>query len=104
MLGIWLDANLNSQLCRKGRKVRGYFRAATDISEAMRETLGDEFCAYSDSEIAQELRKEGNGLCYYTTYAKEGDVSHIGISSANRDGINLRENVLYGGACTMGRG
>lgn len=103
MLGVWLDANINSQLCRKGRKVRGYFRAAADISEAMRETLGDEFCAYSESDIARELEKEHNGLRYYTSYVKDsGDISHIGISSTRRDGLYLRDDVIYG-ASTTGR-
>ena len=100
MLGVWIDANLNSQLCRRGRKVRGYFRAAADVSEAMRETLGDEFCAYRDSDIARELRKDQTGLRYYTTDAKNGDVSHIGISSIRQDGIALRDGVLYGAQAT----
>ena len=96
MFGVWLDANLNSQLCRNGRKVRGYFRAAADVSEAMRETLGDEFCAYSDAEIAKELGKERNGLRYYTSYAKDGEVSHIGISATQRNGLLIRDDVTYG--------
>ena len=102
MFGVWLDANLNSQLCRSGRKVRGYFRAAADISEAMRETLGDEFCAYSDAQIAKELRKEQNGLRYYTSYAKDEDVFHIGISSTQRNGLRIRDDMTYG-TYTTGR-
>ncbi len=103
MLGVWLDANINSQLCRKGRKVRGYFRAAADISEAMRETLGDEFCAYSNSEIARELKRGQNGLRYYTNYVKHGEVSHIGISSTRLDGLALSDDAVYG-AYSTGRG
>lgn len=102
MVGVWLDANINSQLCRKGRKIRGYFRAAADISEAMSENLGEEFCAYSNSEIAQELRKEQNGLRYYTSNVKNGDVSHIGISSTRLEGLTLRDDAVYG-AYTTGR-
>ncbi len=103
MFGVWLDANINSQLCRKGRKVRGYFRAAADISEAMSENLGDEYCAYSNSEIAQELRKERNGLRYYTSNEKDSDVSHIGISSNRLEGLDLRDDAIYG-AYTTSRG
>lgn len=39
MLVVWLDANINSQLCRNGRKTRSPLRAALDIAEAMREVL-----------------------------------------------------------------
>ena len=96
MFSVWLDANLNSQLCRNGRKVRGYFRAAADVSEAMKETLGEEFCAYSDAEIAKELKKELTGLGYYTSYAKDGDVSHIGISSKQRNSLLIKDDINYG--------
>ena len=104
MFGVWIDANLNSQLCRKGRKVRGYFRAAADLSEAMRETLGDEFCAYRDADIARELRQERNGLRYYSTDVKDGEISHIGIRSIRRDELTLRDGVLYGAHTTRREG
>ncbi|KAL9024274.1 MAG: hypothetical protein Q9180_007948, partial [Flavoplaca navasiana] len=62
MYCLWLDANLASRLVKAGRTIRGPFRAATDLAEAMNETLGDEYCAYTDQEIEKELEKSGNML------------------------------------------
>lgn len=53
---FWLDANLNSTLCRNGRRIRGPFRAASDLVDAMKEVLGGQTCAYADSELAEALK------------------------------------------------
>ena len=80
MCFVWVEANLHSDLCRSGRKVRGPYRAAVDLAEAMSEVLGHETCAYSDKELSKALSQE-RGVRYYTSRTSEGDVSHIGISS-----------------------
>ena len=95
MYFVWLDANIYSALCRSGRKLRGNFRAAADLSEAMGEVLGDEMCAYSDVELWNELRMEP-GVQYYASDAPEGDVSHIGLSSRRRARVPYNSTKLYG--------
>lgn len=53
---LWLDCDINSEFCRKGRRL-GIWRAVADISEALREELGPNICAYSEEELAQALKK-----------------------------------------------
>ncbi|KAL6718442.1 hypothetical protein ACLMJK_004532 [Lecanora helva] len=92
---VWADANIYSALCRSGRKLRGNFRAAADLSEAMKEVLGEETCAYSDRELWRELRMEP-GMRYYASDPSEGDVSHIGLSSRKRGRVPYNSTKLYG--------
>jgi hypothetical protein len=92
---VWLDASIYSALCRSGRKVRGNFRAVADLSEAMREVLGNETCAYSDSELATELSRQP-GLRYYASDPQDGDVSHIGLSSIGRSRVPYNSTRIYG--------
>ncbi len=100
MAAVWLDSNINSELCRKGRKLRGPLRAAVDVSEAVQEVLGDDLCTYSESEIARELKREGNGLRYYVSEPDDDSVAHLGISSSRdskRDSkFHLKTDVFYG--------
>lgn len=91
---VWLHANLRSQLIRTGRRIRGNYRAAADLAEAMQETLGDEFCTYSDSEIARELEREGLALRYRTKDVRDTGLSHVGLA---RSGFFvLDRSKLYG--------
>ena len=92
---VWLDANIASELCRRGRKVRGVFRATEDLSEAMREVLGNETCAYSDVELAEVLKSE-HGLQYYTEDASQAGMSHIGLTSAGASKLQLEPSKVYG--------
>ncbi|KAL8795150.1 MAG: hypothetical protein Q9195_002305 [Heterodermia aff. obscurata] len=96
MIFIWIHANSTSQLLFKNRRVRGSYRATADLAEALTEVVGDEFCAYSDSEIARELKREGNGLRYYTVDNNDRGISHIGLG--NHDGLRfgLDNSRLYG--------
>lgn len=98
MFIVWLDANINSQLCRTGRTTRGSLRAALDIAEAIREVLGEESCAYQDTEIACELEKLRIGVQYYATNADGDGVSHIGLSSTRSGQLSLRNDTVYGGS------
>ena len=101
MFLIWLDANLYSELCRKGRKSRGSFRNALDLAEAVRELLGDELCAYSDKEISRQLDQSQTGMQLYSTDDTDSGVSHIGLSSLkNGPRLRLVDKNLYGGPGT----
>jgi len=92
---VWLDARIYSALCRSGRKVRGHYRAVADLSEAMKEVLGDEICAYSDSELARELSKQP-GMTYYASDPHDGGASHIGLSSIGRSRVPFNSTKMYG--------
>lgn len=103
---VWLDANCNSELCRKRRKMRGSFRNALDLAEAIREVLGDELCAYPERQIADQLHKSKGGLRFYSGANSidndntDASVSHIGLSSLKGGGgprLRLHDNTLYGG-------
>ncbi|KAL9130340.1 MAG: hypothetical protein Q9217_001442 [Psora testacea] len=92
---VWLDANLHSELCRYGRKLRGPFRATEDLSAAIKELLGEETCAYSDEQLAKELSRHP-GLRYYSTDVKDKELSHIGLSSVTLRNVKLDSSTLYG--------
>ena len=92
---VWLDANVASELCRSGRKVRGTFRATEDLSEAMKEVLGNETCAYSDAQLAKVLESEP-GLRYFTEDASPCGTSHIGLTSAGARKLQLDPSKVYG--------
>lgn len=96
MYFVWLDANIYSAICRSGRRMRGEFRAAADLSGAMGEVLGDEICAYSDDELKGALKREP-GLRYYATGANEDHLAHIGVSSVRIGRVPYNSAVLYGG-------
>ena len=92
---VWLDAQIYSVLCRSGRKVRGPFRAVADLSEAMKEVLGDDICAYSNSALAEELSLQ-LGITYYANDPEDGSVSHIGLSSNKRNRVSYNSTKMYG--------
>ena len=96
MYAVWLDAYIYSALGRSRRKVRGPFRAAADLSEAMEQVLGKETCAYTNTELAQALSSEP-GLKYYAADAQSSGISHIGISSRRAGYIPFNSRKLYGG-------
>ena len=96
MFFIWVHANSTSQLLFKNRRVRGSYRATADLAEALTEVVGDEFCAYSDNEIARELKREGDGLRYYTVDNNDNGVSHIGLGSHVSLRFGLDNSRLYG--------
>ena len=98
MYFVWLDANIYSALCRSGRRMRGDFRAAADLSEAMGEVLGNEHCAYSHEEMLSALNREP-GLRYYATGPNNNDVAHIGISSVRRGKVPYNSTIFYGKRC-----
>jgi hypothetical protein len=64
---LWIDVDLDSECFAKGRGF-GTFRGVLDLSEAIKEDLGENLCAYSEKELRQALRKRA-GVKYYATGA-----------------------------------
>lgn len=96
MYAVWMDANINSELVSFGRKIRGPFRAAADLVEAMNETLGHEYCAYKDKEIAKALEGSGDRLRYYSSLTDDNEALHIGMTSESTAKVYLSRKRLYG--------
>ncbi|KAL8645328.1 MAG: hypothetical protein Q9226_007355 [Calogaya cf. arnoldii] len=97
MYCLWLDANLASKLVKAGRTIRGPFRAATDLAEAMKETLGDEYCAYTEEEIQKELERSGDLLRYSAAVCEDDDqLLHVGLTTRPGAKVTLRKQKLYG--------
>lgn len=98
MFCVWLDANIASELVRNGRTIRGPFRAAADLVEAMNETLGHEYCAYSDTEISKELERSGDKLQYNTISEDDRNgLLHVGMTTTSPARVLLSDKRLYGG-------
>ena len=102
MLIVWLDANINSNLCRRNRRVRGSLRAVVNLAEAISEDIGQDLCAYSHAEMAQELRKVPVGIQYYAIDTQAG-VSHIGLSSTRGKMLRLSKTKIYGDSANRNR-
>lgn len=98
MFIVWLDANINSQLCRTGRKTRGFLRPALDIAEAVRDVLGEELCTYQSAEIFRALDTMRIGVRYYAADADGDRVSHIGLGSERSRRLLLSNDTIYGGS------
>ena len=86
---------MSSRFCLRSQTIHGLFRAAADLAEAMREILGDEFCAYFNKDLKKQLRKVSRGLQYYTKKDRENGIAHIGISS-EPGSFSLQPLKLYG--------
>lgn len=98
MFCVWLDANIASELVRNGRTIRGPFRAAADLVEAMNETLGHEYCAYSEKELSKELERSGDRLQYNTISEDDRDgLLHVGLTTNLPARVLLSDKRLYGG-------
>ncbi|KAL8966473.1 MAG: hypothetical protein Q9197_005957 [Variospora fuerteventurae] len=102
MYGVWLDANIASDLVRNGRTIRGPFRAAADLVEAMNHTLGTEHCAYSDEEVAKALQASGDRLRYESTYGDD-ELLHVGLTTKSTAKVYLSRKKLYGSNGTARR-
>ncbi len=97
MYCLWLDANLASKLVRAGRTIRGPFRAAADFAEALNETLGSEYCAYTDKEIEKELERSGNMVRYNSTLGDDDEqLLHVGLTAQPWARVLLSKVRLYG--------
>lgn len=96
MYCVWVDANIASHLVRSGRTVRGPFRAAADLAEALNETLGHEYCAYTDDEIEKELEKSGKRLKYHGSHRDDDGPLHIGMTTGEETSMLLSSKRLYG--------
>ena len=91
---LWLDTELKSQLTIAGRRM-GIYRAIADVSEAMREDLGSNLCAYSDRELARAVKKQGP-VKYYVQEAKGDGLGRIGLSSRKSDKVSITWGSVFG--------
>ena len=93
---VWLDANICSKLCRHGRTIRGPFRAAQDLSEAIIEALGPNTCAYSDDQLDEALRHLPGVRYYAEDGENDSGPSQIGLTTSPDRPLKLSESRLYG--------
>ena len=67
-----------------------------DISEALREDLGPNLCAYSNKELAAAIKKQAP-VKYYVSSVEVGEKTpHIGLSSRPSKKVKLEWNREYG--------
>jgi len=105
---MWVDIDVNGELVNKGRQL-GKWRAIIDLSEAMKEDLGENLCAYSEKELRRALRKKAP-LKYFSTDAggeRSGlsdetglcdGLGHVGLSSRKSSRVKLAFDKYYAGA------
>ncbi|KAL8715146.1 MAG: hypothetical protein Q9220_001103 [cf. Caloplaca sp. 1 TL-2023] len=91
-----ITINDRNELVRSGRTIRGPFRAAADLVEAMNETLGHQYCAYSEQEIEKALQNSGESLKYDSLLREGSDVLHVGLSTDKAARVLMSRKRLYG--------
>ena len=76
MYGLWVDACRKSQLFQAGRRL-GLYRGILDLSEAIRNELGPDTCAYSDAELKKAIieRSSAPGLVYRQIHQQQTNSS-----------------------------
>jgi hypothetical protein len=92
--GIWLDAQQNSELVRKGRNM-GMYRAIADTAEAIMEALGPDTNAYSNKQLKTALKKYP-GVMYSVEEKAEIGAEHIRLSSKKAERLQLSWVRKYG--------
>ena len=78
---LWIDADHNSQFCRKGRRM-GHYHAVLDIANALREELGQNTGAYSEEELYKLVKR----LPLFKYHIEEEDA----LQHANRISLSTR--------------
>ena len=74
--GLWLDANVNSVLLKRRRRVAGVVRSALDLAESVNRDLGTGTCAYPEKELSKALDR-----CDDIGYSIDdrSEIAHIGL-------------------------
>ena len=91
---LWVDCDTNSEFCRKRRRL-GLWRAIADISEAMRDALGPNICAYTEHELADALSQHPP-IMYHATRETKQRPGHIGLREGQGKRLRLEWNKEYG--------
>ncbi len=90
---LWLDAQHNSELTRKGRNM-GPWRAVADLAEAMTVELGPHTNGYSHEELAKVL-KNRQAIKYDALADAEG-LNHILLAPRRSPKLKLSFEATYG--------
>ena len=93
---VWVDADHNSEFCRKGRRM-GIYRSIVDISEAIREDLRPNLCAYSEKELTAAIKRQPPLKYYVSEKEDDGLKAHIGLSSRKSAKVQLEWGKEYTG-------
>ncbi|KAG9231560.1 hypothetical protein BJ875DRAFT_498223 [Amylocarpus encephaloides] len=96
---LWMDAQHNSDICRKGRTMNLY-RATLDLSGAMKEALGEDTTAYSGKELKKALEKKPS-IMYQSEINEETGTGHLKLTAVSNGKMkNLDWDVVY---CSGGK-
>ena len=89
---VWLNANLRSAMCKRGRKLDGVYRNATELVGAMTEDLGDKIHSYSNKEFKQALAScRDIGWVSQEGHDNRGLYVALSSKAEDRGGLSLRK-------------
>jgi hypothetical protein len=87
MLGtysVWMDAQHNSELRRKGRTMNPY-RAVKDMADAMTEELGPNMAPYSGQELEKAVKESKKCIMYAAEVNQQSGLGKIRLSTAKNE-------------------
>ncbi|KAI0127006.1 hypothetical protein BJ170DRAFT_596569 [Xylariales sp. AK1849] len=99
---MWTWATWRSQLVSRGRAGAGKVRNILDAAEAITEHVGDQHSAYTESELAKQLKTSPP---YRYVVEIRGGTEHIGIrptSTSGTQGTELRKRIQVDGDTLYG--
>ena len=90
---MWVDADHNSQFCRKGRRM-GHYRAALDVAAALNDEFGPDTGAYSDGQLYKRVKKMPP-VKYVVEEDEQTLTGRIGLSTRRSGRVKLHWNEKY---------
>ena len=96
LLGMWIfwvDADHNSQMSRKRRRL-GTYRAILDVGDVLRGELGDELGAYSEKELRRAVDKVGR-VKYRVSNVEEEGLPRVRLSTGPSQKVKLNWGTFY---------
>ena len=91
---FWVDADHNSQMCRKRRRM-GPYRAIVDVGETLRAELGEELGAYSERELRKAVEKRVRGVKYVVEEREEDGAPRVRLATGQSERVRLEWNRPY---------
>ena len=91
---FWVDADHNSEMCRKRRRM-GPYRAIVDMGNTLRAELGEELGGYSERELRKVVKGRVRSVKYMVDEREEGGAPRVRLATGRSARVRLEWNKPY---------